>query len=80
MSVVWVRPTHGVRGERRGSMKASTRSTALPVAGDRAIQTYGKDRTCVVCHTPLSRYNESGRCGSHGGWGDGPGRLDEPRP
>jgi hypothetical protein len=59
-------------------MKSSTRSTTLPAARDRAIQTYGEDRTCVVCHTRLSRYNESGRCGAHRGWGDGPSRLDEP--
>jgi hypothetical protein len=59
-------------------MKSSTRSTALPTAGDRPIQTYGVDRICVVCHTRLSRYNQSGRCGAHRGWGDGPGRLDEP--
>ena len=59
-------------------MKSTTRSTALPPSGDRPIQTYGEDRVCVVCHTRLSRYNESGRCGAHRGWGDGPGRVDEP--
>jgi len=60
-------------------MKPSTRSAALPAGPVRAIQTYGEDRTCVICDTRLSRYNESGRCGAHRGWGDGPGRLDKPR-
>jgi hypothetical protein len=60
--------------ERGGEMKSTTRSAALPAAGDRAIQSYGEGRTCDVCHTRLSRYNESGRCGAHRGWGDGPDR------
>ena len=60
-------------------MKPSTRSAALPTTGNRAIQSYGKGRFCVVCYTPLSRYNESGRCGSHGGWGDEQNRVYEPR-
>jgi hypothetical protein len=59
-------------------MKARTRSAALPAGPVHPIQTYGKDRTCLVCQTRLSRYNESGRCGAHRGWGDGPRRRDEP--
>jgi hypothetical protein len=60
-------------------MRQGTRSTALPATGNRAIQSYEEGRVCVDCYTPLSRYNESGRCGAHGGWGKDAGRLDQPR-
>jgi hypothetical protein len=52
----------------------SGRSAALPTSGgERPMKTYGTDRTCSVCDTKLSRYNESGQCGVHRGWGAGPG-------
>ena len=49
------------------------RSGAIPSSGtERPMKTYGTDRTCAMCDTKLSRYNESGRCGVHRGWGAGP--------
>jgi hypothetical protein len=54
-------------------MKAN-RSAALQTSGDRPMKQYGTGRKCEVCDTPLSRYNESARCGVHRGWGAGPQR------
>jgi hypothetical protein len=61
-------------------MKTGSRGSALPSGStsDRPIKTYGADRTCAVCDTKLSRYNESGRCGVHRGWGEGTGRRATP--
>ncbi|HYU58338.1 MAG TPA: hypothetical protein VEO00_09850 [Actinomycetota bacterium] len=54
-------------------MKRTGGSSALPKGGsDRPIRSYGEDRTCSICDTRLSRYNESGTCSVHRGWGAGP--------
>ena len=50
-------------------MKNSNRGAGLPTGDGRPIRTYGEGRTCTVCGTPLSRYNESRWCGVHRGWG-----------
>ncbi len=50
-----------------------TTVSALPGSGARPLQTYGADRTCSSCDTRLSRYNESGRCSVHHGWGEASG-------
>ncbi|MGH2723974.1 MAG: hypothetical protein ACRDI0_06850 [Actinomycetota bacterium] len=50
-------------------MKRSPKVTTLPSRSDRPIRVYGEDRTCSACDTRLSRYNESGGCGVHDGWG-----------
>lgn len=47
------------------------RSSALPTDSGKPIRTYGEARVCSECGTVLSRYNESGRCSVHRGWGDG---------
>lgn len=54
-------------------MNRGHKVTALSGRLKRPIQSYDRDRTCSVCDTRLSRYNESGTCGVHAGWGGRPG-------
>jgi hypothetical protein len=51
-------------------MSGSRRGVAIPTGNGRPLTTYEKDRTCALCDTRLSRYNESPWCSVHRGWGD----------
>jgi hypothetical protein len=60
-------------------MKHRNNSIAALGSSERPMKSYGEGRTCAACDTKLSRYNESGRCGIHAGWGRTSGKPNTPQ-